>query len=230
MADPIIIQATGSAVTTVDTRSLSAIRSRVLKNLGSDSDYYPNDEIDEYINICLDECAEMSGANEATDTQTTVVGTYEYTLDDAVIQVRAVIYDSRVLDKVDYVTMLSLYGDNTATELTGTPYCWASYGVNKIRLFPTPDEAVTLEIVSTSYADPLATDSDYSVFLRTVDRLAEYFATAMLAGRDDENGKYSLYMSLYNKLKRRFNLNAKKRPRTAGTQSKSINYSSLGEL
>jgi hypothetical protein len=52
----------------------------------------------------------------------------------------------------------------------------------------------------------------------------------MLAGRDDENGKYSLYMSLYNKLKRRFNLNAKKRPRIAGTQSKSINYSSLGEL
>lgn len=218
MANPIIIQASGSTITTIDTRSLASIRERVLKNLGADSEYFQNEDIDEYINQALDECAEITQAIEKTSLQNTVSGTYLYNLESDVIQVKSICYDNNMLKKVELSTIISLYGGNSPETVTGKPYYWAQYSLNQIWVFPTPNEIKTLSIISSVYDTPLANDSDYSSFLRAVDKLCEYFATYMLALRDDEHGKASAYKALYDKLKRRFKLLSKKRPRQTAAQ------------
>lgn len=212
MAD-IEITAISAATGSASVRSLSSIRTRVQKNLGNDTDYFPDSDVDEYINQALDECAEISGAYQQVDSQTTASGTYLYTLPSNCIQVKEVLYNGAPLSKRDLNYILQFFGEgDDPADSTGVPNYYADYSLTQLWLYPTPSAAQTLQIIYSGYPSALSADGDYSPFLKIVDRIAENWATSRMYLRDQEPGQASYYERLYKKDRARFHVMCKNKP------------------
>lgn len=207
------IQAVASSSATSSRRALSSLRSKVIKNLGNDSDYFEDDDIDNDILDALDECAELSKEYEAVDsTTTTVDGTRTYTKPTAAIGINAVVYNDILLDKIDKKEMLALYDNNSTPEaVKGLPSAWCNWSLTQIALYPAPNEAKTLEFHYFGYPSDLG-ENDTSGFIRSIDKVAVNYATAEGWARDGEDGKYALYNGKYERAKARFLVNQKNYP------------------
>ncbi|HPD19166.1 MAG TPA: hypothetical protein PLF61_05840 [Candidatus Goldiibacteriota bacterium] len=191
------VYSTSLPVSETNIRNLAAIRDRVLKNLGSDSDFYPNDLIDEYIVMGFNHIAEEVEMHELSDEQTTQSGIYLYDIPDETIQINTVLYDNKVLIKKEKKEILKLYNGISPENITGTPEYFCRENLTQIRLYPTPSAEKTLTINYSSYPTDLTNDSDISQFLRRADFIAECFATFMLKYQDGETDMGARYERLY---------------------------------
>jgi len=212
MAD-ITITATASSVTAVGTRSLSALRSEVLKNLGSDNDYFTDDDIDYFIIKAFDNMAEECQSNMLEDTQTATPGTYLYDIPEEAIAIQDITYDNALLEKIEKKDMLKKFSSgHTPATVTGTPTQWCMYSLTQVMLYPTPDSADNIVMHYVGYPANLADDSDTSSFIRKADQVAAFYATAMLAARDTENTQFGIYYKLYKEAMNKFLMNQIKKP------------------
>jgi hypothetical protein len=213
MADYVMTALAPTAVATDSDRSLAMLRSQVRKNMQGDSVYFPDEDIDYWLNKALEECSEIVGEYKQSEDQTTVVGTYRYLLPDNCINITDMTYDNRPLIKVDLSWILEQYNTtNTPPTLTGTPSNWAEDTFGYIRLFPTPVEAKTLTIYFEGYHPALAADTDIIQFSRRADDVCVQFASMQLSARDGENGKYGMYKDMYKTAKGQFIIAQKKKP------------------
>jgi len=194
-------------------RDLSAIRARVQKNCDNDSVFFPNSEVDQFINEAFNNLAEDSQVNETSSDTTTTSGTYLYSIPSNCIQITEVTYDNELLDKREKEFILGLYDSNsTPSDKTGTPSAWSYESLTQIRLYPTPDAAKTLTIYYTSYPTELTDDTDESTFLKRADQYAEFYATKRCALMDKEMGVASYYERLEKEAWKRFIQIQKKKP------------------
>lgn len=189
------------------TRSLSTLRDIVQKNLGSDSVFYTDTDVNRELNRALNQCSEKTLAYVTTATCTTVSGTYEYSFtadflltSGDVIELQELTWNNTRLKKINNKQMSGFFGiGSTPATQTGTPYCYTIMEMNKIWLYPTPSEAQTLKIWYSTYAPALSADGDVSPFPRASDDYLIARATAELYNRDRESGQFAIYNKLADK-------------------------------
>ena len=161
----------------------SSIVDAVTKNLEKDADYFPPEDIEYYIDQCFDILSENSGVIEEQMDQTTVSGTWAYDKPDGLIGIIAVTYDNFDLVKQDKRKILKLINSSQTPEtVTGMPNAWYELNIGQIALFPTPSDTKTVTIHYYTYQADLQ-DADVPVFLRSVNAIAEAYATYMLMAR-----------------------------------------------
>jgi len=195
-------------------RDKEAIRIRVRKNLGGDSDYFTDSDIDAYINQAYDECSEISRSEITSETTAAVSGTYLYDKPDDVVEITEVTFNGETLKKVNLDEILDMAnGEEDFSTLTGTPAYWVDYGVSSLWLYPTPETTENIIVFYSKYADELSSDTATSSFMKIADRVAEFYATSLLAERDDEIEKSNRYDRRYKKQKARFHLMQKNKPK-----------------
>ena len=209
----IIITAVSTPGYSPSARDKAAIRDRIRKNLGNDSAYFPDADIDGYINQAFDECSEISRSEITSETTASVAGTYLYTKPTDVVLITDVTYDNAPLKKINLDEVLKMSeGEGGPAGQTGTPEYWVDYGVSQIWLYPAPSEVKNIVVYYAKYADELSAETSTSTFMKAADRVAEFYATSLLAERDDEKEKADRYYRRYVKQKARFHLMQKNRP------------------
>lgn len=219
MAQEIIIQATTEADTESTRRALSSIRARVLRNLGGDAEYFTEDDIDTYIQQAFDDLAENSKVYDWSSTDTTVSGTRLYDKPSNVINIDALTYDNVSLRKQEKADILKMYDNGNTPELAlGSPTSWCVWNLTQICLYPTPNEAKTIEFHYKGYMDDLTDDTDESELLKTADVVAENYATMMLWPRDREAGQYQIYRGLWQQARAKLILNQINEPQYMSTE------------
>lgn len=219
MAQEIIIQATTEADVESTRRALSSIRERVRRNLGGDSEYFTDADIDTYIQQAFDDLAENSKVYDLSSTDTTVAGTRLYDKPSSAINIDALTYDNISLRKQEKADILKMYDSgNTPEAALGSPTSWCIWNLTQICLYPTPNEAKTIEFHYKGYMNDLTDDTDESELLKTADIVAENYATMMLWPRDREAGQFSIYRGLYREARAKLLLNQINEPQYLSTE------------
>lgn len=205
-------QATSATTPSSSRLTFASIVSTVLKNLEKDSKWFPNEDIEYYVLQCFDLMSEQTGVVKTFNEQQTVSGTQTYDKPANLIAITSVSYDYFDLIKQEKEKILKLYNaSQTPSTVTGMPNAWFDNSITQIGLFPTPQDIKTLRIYYYTYQEDLS-DEETPVFLRSVNSIAENYATYMLLARDKENTSFGMYKNMYDEGMRKFLILQKSTP------------------
>lgn len=133
--------------------------SRRLLNLVDDTTLITDAELTEWANKCLRNLSAWGEWDIGTDSQTTVNGTKEYTISTDFLKITDVYYDNAKLIQIDE-DWLSARNRSWQDDANGETLYFFFSARNKIKLHPTPNEAVTLAVRIIPVPTALSVDAD----------------------------------------------------------------------